>query len=205
MAPDQCPKVDESKPADPVQQAAVLRLRLKSRSTAMPLVAALMMLLGCGQVATTQAADQSTASGKPVGLAINGFNYTDLVIELFSVSGQSGGNIAVSSPTSGGGGTMCCVTWRPGTKLPTPIRVEWMRYVNNKQRWCKKTVMLAEPVPANPKAIGVHFMPDGDIQIELSEDYPEVKLKLTSFNHGRRKEGGNVIHDEQTASCSDGP
>ena len=99
---------------------------------------------------------------------------------------------------------MCCVTWRPGTKLPRPIQVEWMRVVNNKDRWCKKTVMLTGPVPASPTAIGVHFMPDGDIQVELSEGYPDVKLKLTNFDDGRRKETGNVIHDEEAASCKDG-
>jgi hypothetical protein len=99
---------------------------------------------------------------------------------------------------------VCCVAWRLGTKLPAPIHVEWMRYVNDKQRWCQKTVMLNGPVPANPTAIGVHFMPDGDIQLELSEGYPKVKLKLNNFDDGHRKETGNVIHDEETASCKDG-
>jgi hypothetical protein len=163
-------------------------------------------LVGCAQV-EAQPKNQtasSTTLGKPVGLAINGFNYTDLAIESFSVAYQGGGNIAVSSPTSGGGGTTCCVTWRPGTKLPLPIRVEWMRYVNDKQRWCKKTVMLTGPVPSNPTAIGVHFMRDGGIKVELSEGYPELKLRLNSFDDGHRKESGNVIHDEKTASCRDG-
>lgn len=168
-----------------------------------------VVLSACGQIAarsTPSAETQVTAQplGKPVGLAINGFNYTDLVISHFSVQHQGGGNIYVSSPTSGGGGTVCCVTWRPGTKLPRPIQVEWMRVVNNKDRWCKKTVMLTGPVPASPTAIGVHFMPDGDIQVELSEGYPDVKLKLTNFDDGRRKETGNVIHDEEAASCKDG-
>lgn len=167
------------------------------------LLGALVMLLGCAQVGT-QAAEQLPTLGKPVGLAINGFNYTDVAIDLFSVAHQGGGNIFVSTPTSGGGGSTCCVTWRPGTKLPQPILVEWMRYANKKQRWCQKTVMLTGPVPAKPTAIGVHFMPDGDIQIELSEDYPEVKLKLESVGPGFRKPTGNVIHDEKTASCKDG-
>jgi Protein of unknown function (DUF3304) len=160
-------------------------------------LSAALALSACGQLA-------AQPLGEPAGLAINGFNYTDLVISHFSVQHQGGGNIYVSSPTSGGGGTVCCVTWRPGTKLPKPIQVEWLRVVNNKDRWCKKTVMLNGPVPANPTAIGVHFMPDGDIQIELTEGEADPKLKLQSFDAGRRKEIGNVIHDEETASCKDG-
>jgi Protein of unknown function (DUF3304) len=172
------------------------------------LVAAVWTLVGCGQLAAQdksaepQALAQST--GKPIGLAINGFNYTDIAIDLFSVAHQGGGNILVSSPTSGGGGTVCCLTWRPGTKLPKPILVEWMRYANKKQRWCQKTVMLTGPVPANPTAIGVHFMPDGDIQLAITEGESDPKLKLQRFSPGSRKETGNVIHDEETASCKDG-
>lgn len=164
--------------------------------------------------ACSQIAAQGTASaappvafeplGEPVGLAINGFNYTDLVIEMFSVAYQGGGNIAVSSPTSGGGGTVCCVRWRPGTTLPKPMLVEWTRYTNERWRTCQKTVMLNGPVPANPTAIGVHFMPDGDVQLEITAGYPKLKLKLSAFDDGHRHKSGNEVHDEKTASCKDG-
>jgi Protein of unknown function (DUF3304) len=169
------------------------------------LVAALA-LTACGQLSAQGAPSSETQSspqplGKPVGLAINGFNYTDMYIPAFEVNGQGGGNIFVSTPTSGGGGTVCCLTWRPGTKLPKPIKVLWSR---DRKRWCQKTVMLNGPVPAKPTAIGVHFMPDGDIQLELTEGEADPKLKLTRFDAGRRKETGNVIHDEETASCKDG-
>jgi Protein of unknown function (DUF3304) len=169
-------------------------------------LSALLGLSACGQIAAQNAptAETQVAAqplGKPVGLAINGFNYTDLYIDGFEVNYQGGGNIYVSTPTSGGGGTVCCVTWRSGSKLPKPIKVRWSR---DNKRWCEKIVMLNGPVPANPTAIGVHFMPDGDIQVELSEGYPKVKLKLTNFDDGRRKEAGNVIHDEERASCKDG-
>jgi Protein of unknown function (DUF3304) len=163
----------------------------------------------CGQLAVQGAGSEATPRaveplGKPIGLAINGFNYTDLPIDFFSVAYQGGGNIFVSSPTSGGGGTVCCVSWRPGTALPKPILVEWSRYRNKQWRTCRKTVMLNGPVPLEPTAIGVHFMPDGDIQVELTEGEADPKVKLTRFDAGRRKETGNVIHDDETASCKDG-
>ena len=170
---------------------------------------AMVMLAGCQQLSARGSALPAppavvAKSDKPVSLAINGFNYTDIAIDLFSVAHQGGGNIFVSSRTSGGGGTVCCLTWRPGTKLPKPIMVEWMRYAEKKQRWCRRTVMLTGPVPSNPTAIGVHFMPDGSIQVELSEGYPELKLKLSNFDDGRRRETDNVIHGEEIASCKDG-
>jgi hypothetical protein len=169
------------------------------------LVAAVWTLVGCGQLAAKDKSAEPRAVaqplGKPVELAINGFNYTDAYIASFEVNHQGAGNIYVSTPTSGGGGTVCCVTWRPGSQLPKPIKVRWSR---DRKRWCEKTVMLLGPVPANPTAIGVHFMPDGDIQAELSDGYPQLKLKLTNFDDGHRKETGNVIHDEETASCKDG-
>ena len=171
--------------------------------TALPGVA--FALSGCSQLAAQglSRSEQGYAAplGSPVSLAINAFNYTDTYIDSFEVNHQGGGNIYVSSPTSGGGGTVCCVTWRPGTRLPKPIKVRWSR---DNKRWCEMTVMLNGPVPANPTAIGVHFMPDGDIQVELSQGYPKLKLKLDSFNDGRRKETGNVVYDEQIASCKDG-
>ncbi len=162
------------------------------------------LLIGCGQFSAQDAPpseETNAASRKPVSLAINAFNYTDMYIDSFSVDYQGGGNVYVSSPTSGGGGTVCCVTWWPRTKLPHPVKVKWSR---DNKRWCEKTVMLNGPVPARPTAIGVHFMPDGDIQVELSEGEADPKLKLKRFDSGQRKATGNVIHDEETASCKNG-
>ena len=143
--------------------------------------------------------------GKPKMLAINGFNYTDLYIDDFSVGSSGGGNLFVSSPTSGGGGTSCCVVLYPGAPLPRPVTIEWMRSLDGKkQRWCKKTVELTGPIPANPTAFGVHFMPDGEIQVEVTQGEADPKLRLERFNAGHRKAEGNVIHDEQKAVCKDG-
>jgi hypothetical protein len=162
-----------------------------------------VLLGGCAQVEAQPAnpAAPPTTLGKPVGLAINGFNYTDTYIDRFEVNYQGGGNIYVSTPTAGGVKTVCCFAWRPGTKLPVPVEVRWSR---DGKRWCEKTLMLADPIPPNPTAIGVHFMPDGNVKAGLSKGYPKLKLRLGRFDQGRRRETGNVIHDEETASCKDG-
>lgn len=152
----------------------------------------------------TQVPTMTEADHRPVHLAINGFNYTDLPISYFSVNGQGGSNIYVSSPTSGGGGTTCCITWYPRTQLPVEITVEWMRNLDGKRRWCERTVSITRPVPAHPSALGVHFMPDGDIRAEVTEGEADPILQLQRFDAGKRKESGNVIHDEDVARCRDG-
>jgi hypothetical protein len=134
-------------------------------------------------------------------LTINGFNYTDLYIDSFTVDGQGGGNIYVSSPTSGGGGSVCCASFSAGSTLPLRVKVKWTR---DRERWCEKEVLIPGPIPASPEHLGVHFFPDGHIEAELTEDYPEVKLQLRNVDDGRRKASGNTVADEQTARCQDG-
>jgi len=146
-------------------------------------------------------ADESPAITEPVSLTINGFNYTDLYIDSFEVNGQGGGNLFVSSPTSGGGGGVCCVSFRPGTLLPVQLTIKWTR---DGKRWCEKKAWLKGPVPANPRHLGVHFFPDGHIEAEITEDYPELRLQLKDHDPGQRKPSGNTVADEQTARCRDG-
>ncbi|ATB29600.1 hypothetical protein MEBOL_003055 [Melittangium boletus DSM 14713] len=135
---------------------------------------------------------------KPIELTLYGLNYTDLYIDSFSVSGIGGANIPVSSPTAGSSGGVCCMPWYPGAALPIPIKVSWTR--DNKRR-CEKEVMITGPVPPNPENFAVHFFPDGHIEIELTEGYPELKLRLERFSATQRKESGNVVLDEQVARC----
>lgn len=178
-------------------------MKIFVRATAL-VGAAAWLLTGCAHVPElAEPAAPAVETGPPVSLAINGFNYTDLPISYFSVNGQGGSNIVVSSSTSGGGGTVCCASWRPGSRLPRPVTVEWLRVVNGRDRWCEKTVQLNGPVPDRPTALGVHFMPDGDIQVEMTRGEADPKLKLERFSAGKRKESGNVIYDEQVARCRD--
>ncbi|WP_257456115.1 DUF3304 domain-containing protein [Archangium lipolyticum] len=138
---------------------------------------------------------------KRFSLEINGFNYTDLYIDSFSVNGQGGGNINVSSPTSGGGGSVCCVLFSPGSELPLRVKVEWTR---DGDRWCEQEVLITGPVPASPTHLGIHFFPDGHIEAELTEHYPTPKLRLDRVDPGKRKESGNTVADEQMGKCRNG-
>jgi hypothetical protein len=139
------------------------------------------------------------ADPEPVLLEINGFNYTDLYIDSFEVNGQSGGNLFVSSPTSGGGGSVCCMRWVPGSQLP--LRVSWTR---DRKRWCEQEVPLPPPRDGIPRHLGVHFFPDGHIEAELTADHPAVKLELERDNPEERKASGNTLNDERMSRCKNG-
>ena len=77
-------------------------------------------------------------------------------------------------------------------------------WTRDRQRWCQKEVMFTGPVPANPRHLGVHFFPDGHIEIEITENFPEVKLRLETVGPDERKKSGNKVADEQVARCQDG-
>ncbi|QAT84670.1 hypothetical protein EJ065_3103 [Corallococcus coralloides] len=144
---------------------------------------------------------QASALAKPVSLEINGYNYTDLAIDSFEVNGQGGGDIEVSSIDSGGGKGTCCMGLSPGTRFPVELTLRWTR---DRKRWCEKTVQLKGIGTANPRHLGVHFLPDGHIEVEVTEGYPDLKLKLDRVDAGRRKPTGNSVQDEQSARCRDG-
>lgn len=88
-------------------------------------VALLVGLQACAQTPKSMAS-KSAPLGEPVGLLIEGYNYTDDYISSFTVNGQGGGNLFVSSPTAGGGKSVCCVSYTPGTLLPMKVKVRWV-------------------------------------------------------------------------------
>ena len=190
-----------------IRSTAVAGLLFKGRAGPL-LIVGLSMLAACNKPkaeekpgAQPAQVEDAPAISQRVSLEINGFNYTDLYIDSFEVNGQGGGNLFVSSPTSGGGKRTCCVSFWPGTSLPVQLKIKWTR---DRKRWCEKEVLLNGPVPANPRHLGVHFFPDGHIEAEITADYPELKLRLQDYNEGQRKESGNTVADEQTARCRDG-
>jgi hypothetical protein len=140
------------------------------------IVALSFMLLGAG-------CDAKNASG---ALGIVGYNYTDRAIAEFSVNGNGGGNIYLSSPDSGGGKTVCCMSVSPGTKLPLTMEVQWTwdRVENEKRKVLRPeesrtaTAVLTGPLPTKPTQFEVHFYPDGHVEVAVSDNYSPPRLKL---------------------------
>jgi hypothetical protein len=122
-------------------------------------------------------------------LGIIGYNYTNRNIDGFSIDGHGGGDVRVSSPTSGGGGTMCCVLFSKKPKWPIQVLVRWQSggcRVYDKNRpagrnyytYKERNVNVEKGTSAYPSEIGVHFYLDGSVRVRLSDGSEDLLLKL---------------------------
>ncbi|MBX3625682.1 MAG: DUF3304 domain-containing protein [Rhizobacter sp.] len=170
--------------------------RLSRQKIWAALALSLMLLGGCDAAqpdAPKQGERQSHA------LTIYGYNYTNRYIDQFYVDGQGGGNLDVSTPTSGGGGRVCCISWRDGTPLPQKVKVRWMnaackRWVTNSSgesrqvpvpQFVETEAALQGPVPANPRYFEVHIYPDEHIEVAITAMPSEPRLKLSEAREVR--------------------
>jgi hypothetical protein len=125
-------------------------------------------------------------------LGLTGYNYTDREISEFFVNGQGGGNIGVSSPGSGGGGSVCCV---PYVVAPAPwtVTIRWQSdacYYRVKStisdevfediHWFYKErdVVVDTPAISTPRYMEVHFYPDGSVKAAVTEHASMPRLQL---------------------------
>jgi hypothetical protein len=143
------------------------------------------------------------AKGFPITYSVvaYGYNYTDLYIDSFEVDGAGGGNLAVSTSDSGGGGHSCCARLTSGIPLGTTFTIKWTR---DRERWCEMDVPLTKPVPKEPRYLEVHFYPDGKVEIEATQKASKPRLALARFGRGERKATGNVNNDDKYARCKSG-
>jgi hypothetical protein len=126
-------------------------------------------------------------------LDIVGYNYTNRNIDNFSINGQGGGNVRLSSATSGGGGAVCCVKFWKGQSDQLPMKVRWQfdgctyltrsrisgRVFENTHAFYKEAdVHVSGIVGSNPRHLEIHFYEDGLIQIQLTEDMSPPLLSL---------------------------
>ena len=131
---------------------------------------------------------------EPKMLGITGYNYTNRYIDGFSVDGHGGSNVLLSEDDSGGGKTSCCILFRPGASLPVKVHVEWTYGIEGDLRTGKifrqaethqADVELTGPVPNAPTIFVVHFYPDNTVQVEVTADYPEPRLKRSTLKQGK--------------------
>lgn len=128
---------------------------------------------------------------KPIGLAVEGYNYTNRYIASFTVTdehgnGSWGGDVKLSTPTAGGGGATCCVMFDPDTKQKVRLRINWTigriddasgRTIApelRREAW----VTVSSPFPADPQNFEVHFYPDGHVEATVTHWSSEPRIKL---------------------------
>lgn len=141
-----------------------------------------LFLAGCDGRGKLSAHPPSN-SDQIVSLTIVGYNYTDRYINDFSVESSSGGNVFVSSPTSGGGSSFCCATYVIGATSWKPIirwQVDGCTFNSRKDSYGEVffdihhfhrelETTLDRKIPDNPKYLEVHFYPDGHVETAITE------------------------------------
>lgn len=167
-----------------------------ARTATLSLAVALIVPGMAGCTPHNPSADQASGatqnSSEPKMLAITGYNYTNRHIGSFSVNGAGGGNIFVSTPTSGGGGSTCCVLYRPGTRV-RKVMVEWQTggcYFHEKSEVSgdvfdtlhsfsfRREVEVEPVVTTDPKVMEIHFYPDGSIKAAVTGGSQLPRLRL---------------------------
>ena len=146
----------------------------------------LVLLCACNHMATAR-----ESSGRN-SLAIVGYNYTNRAINSFSINGQGGGDIGVSSPTSGGGGTVCCALYTPGSTVRM-VNIRWQsggcyfskqsslsKQMLNKLHWFYKEQEAPVEILASTDAsyMEVHFYPDGSLKVAVTAHMSSPRLSL---------------------------
>lgn len=160
----------------------------------------------CGQQGCVQALQTATTQletnriGEPVGLLIQGFNYTDDDIDNFTVNGQGGGNVHLSGPDTAGGGGVCCISYRPGSAHPIKLKIRWvggycMQYEISKYGrvdaypkglWREADALAVDLSNGKPRALDVHFYPNGRVEAAISDGNAPVRMNRPVDGNGLR-------------------
>ena len=118
---------------------------------------------------------------KPVGLSIEGYNYTSRFIADFTVTDENGngawgGDVLLSTPTAGGGKDTCCVMLDPNNKKPVRLRIDWtydriddaeghtIAPAVKRTAW----VTISPPYPDDPQNFEVHFYPHNHVEAAVT-------------------------------------
>ena len=150
--------------------------------------------------ATSREPARTQARGEPVGLLIQGYNYTDDYINSFTVNGAGGGNLFVSGPESGGGKSACCFSYQPGEPLPIKLKVRWVadyctsRHVNKygeifddvRDIWTEAEASISQPPLGKASALEVHIYRDGHVEAAITSGNSPPRLILQRVDAYRR-------------------
>jgi hypothetical protein len=137
--------------------------------------------------------------GTRFSLALLGYNYTSRYIDTFSVNGQGGGNLYVSSPTSGGGGTVCCVSYVQG-RPAGEVTVRWQSggcmlrvpggladgSTHLAHSFFREIKVKVDPlIPSRPRNFEVHFYPDGHVEAAITDGRSSPRLVYSKSREDR--------------------
>ena len=92
--------------------------------------------------------------------------------------------------------------------MPKPVKVEWTR---DGKRWCRTTALINGPIPLEPTTLEVHFYPDRQVKVAITDNYSPPRLKLAARGDAyrvaldvRTELKAAIQLDEKMAECRDG-
>jgi hypothetical protein len=180
-----------------------------------PFLLLLLLFLGCNQGgAAVSNGSGATVKTSPVAsnlsLTIKGYNYTDRYINDFSINFHGGGDINVSGPDTGGGGSVCCMPFL----VADPTKNVVVRWQANACYFKTKSTISDEvfddlysyfkeervPVIVNPgrspKYFEVHIFPTGVAKVLLTET-PSAPLTVMPKNREDNSDFPRCPNDEK--------
>lgn len=133
-------------------------------------------------------------AGDKITLDLIGYNYTNHHIEDYNIDGQNGGIVRVSSPTSGGSGSVCCISLYSDESGVLFVRVRWQtdgcsyfevdpmngnREELHHYTYREKYVKVARSIGVRANHLETHFFPDGSVQVHITEDMSLPRFRLS--------------------------
>lgn len=135
---------------------------------------------------------EESDAGEYFILGLIGFNYTDRLIDHYSVDSSGGGHVHLSSPTSGGSGIVCCTRISKAQREKTEVKVKWQvdgctypiksltgRVGERRIFYYKEALVYMDPpTSSEPAYLETHFYPDGSVKVKVTESIslPEMRL-----------------------------
>lgn len=164
-------------------------------ASTLAMVCCALLLQSC-QARSGEASDAAAITATPIpggtlNLAILGYNYTSRTIEQFMVNGAGGDRASVSTPTSGGSGTTCCVPYGTGAR-DVSVVVRWSAsecvYKEHTPKegdydevyhFFKVVSVPVQLTGGTPTNLEVHFYPDGHVEAAATSEMSLPRLKLS--------------------------
>ncbi len=135
---------------------------------------------------------EESDAGEYFTLGLIGFNYTDRLIDHYSVDGSGGGHVHLSSPTSGGSGVVCCTRISKTQRERVAVKVKWQvdgctypvksstGRIGERRIFHYKEALayLDPPTSSAPAYLETHFYANGSVKVKVTEfiSHPEIHL-----------------------------
>lgn len=155
---------------------------------------------------------KTLAQENSYSLGLVAYNYTNSHISNYSVNSVGGGNVFLSSATSGGSGVACCLQFQKNGLDAIDVTIRWQnggcRYILRND-WTKETaelvhyfykereVKVARMKDGEPRYLETHFFADGSIQARITNSISDPQAVVRGASQGQKANFPRCKNDEK--------